>query len=382
MSDKKLDSKNCDLSFTKGTVYEDMRHLNGNAFVDIKMSLNMGTSSEIIYYLKKNSKLLQSCTGDEPVRAINKGVFSQVYLLEREDEEDLIVKKSHDEAIPFSIGKTSYIKLPRFIVNLVYDDYDIGPRSLKRDIDDYEKVIKPFWGPDRKDLEGEYFRKYINLILHMVDDYLPDFETEDIYNPNFWNRILKKDDHPKLDLFIKELKKYKGMESLIPKEERYIFYDSKSNSLQTIFLQEAKNGTEEILPGKKMAYPYQLVSEGVIFSEMPRHMIDHFIRVIDTFIIELRDDKYKIAKVPDYRPHEAWKVLPPSPVHQYLSETSNLVAHKDEEGQLNVTFVDTHILLEKITNTTFLWVQKRYWESLFMNLRFWFKKILEKAKSE
>ena len=247
--------------------------------------------------------------------------------------------------------------------------------SLKRDVHDYEDVIKPYWGKSRKTLHNDELSRYLRLALYMVDEYIPKFTADELHTKRFWNKLLEKDRHPLMDKLEEHIKKYKDKE-LIPEEERFVFYEKETNSLQTIFIQKASIGTEEILPDKYTAYPFELVAEGVIFDELPKLMLDHMITAVYAFVEQL--NKFKMAKVPDYRPYEGWKLFPPSPYEMHLAETNNLMVYKSKKGDLFVKFIDTHILFDREANQIFKWIEKRYWISLFLNIRFWMKKIIKK----
>ena len=378
---EKFDPKTCDLSFLKGTVYQDMRFLKENSFPDIKMSLSLGTCSDMVFYLKKYSNLLRNFNGNESVKPLSEGIFSSVYYLKSDKGNSLVLKKSHDGWIPFRIFQGFDIPLPRWLIGYFYDDYEISPDSLLRDVYDYEKVIRPFWGKDRVSVFSPEIRKFINLVLHLVDSNLPKFSVSDLHTLKFWDDMLKKDEHELLDKFVLQMKRQAVQKSLIPEEERFIFYDPKSKLLQSIFIQEAKKGEDEILPDKFMVFPFQLVAEGIIPEELPVSMIDQFIRVPYSFYEQLKAS-VEIAKVPDYRPHEGWKLFPPSPVELYVSETNNLVVYKNSKGNFEVSFVDTQILMEHKSNQIYEWLEKRFWNSLFLNLRFWARNILKQIKNK
>lgn len=373
----KFDPKSCDLDFTKGTIYKDLRKLGPNVYRDIKMSLSLGTSSDLIYYLKKHSKLLKGFSGNEIVEPIAKGTFSTVYLVKSKNGDDVVVKRSHDGWLPFQIARYTFIPIPRTLVKLLFHDYDISPRSLKRDVYDYEKIIRPFWTKRRAKLEGRIFKPYLNMALYMIDHFLPEFEAEDLYHKKFWKKLLGKKNHKDLSTLQKKLRRIETAEHLVPDEERYIVYDGFTNSLQTYFIQEAMIGNREVIPGLKMAYPFELVAAGEIPPQMPKLMIEHILRTIEAFVNQL-DLKDEIPKVPDLRPIDAWKVFPPTPQEIYFAETGNLVAYyKNSSGLLNIALVDTHILHEPEGDIPYRWVEKRCWTSMFLNLRFWVKKALE-----
>ncbi|MBN2015825.1 hypothetical protein JW766_03250 [Candidatus Dojkabacteria bacterium] len=366
----------CDLKFTRDTVYKDLRKLGGNAFRDIKMSLSLGTTSDLVYYLKDHSKLLKGHTGDEIVEPLAQGSFSFVYLIKDHNGSEIVVKRSHDGWVPFQVGEYVYVPAPRSLVKFFFPDYDITPRSLKRDVYDYEEILKKFWGDERVKLEGEKFMPYLNMALHMVDMFLPEFTVHDIYSQKFWAKLLKKERHSKLLHLQKYLRNIETPALLIPKEERFIFYDAFSDSLQTVFIQEAMKGKEDIIPGKKMAFPFELISSGVIPKEMPKLMIEHILRAIECFVKQLERET-PIPKVPDFRPLESWKIFPPTAYEIYFAETSNLVVYKGKNGRLNIGLVDTHVLHEPDGDLIYRWVERRCWISMFLNLRFWVRKALE-----
>jgi len=79
------ETKKWDLSFLKNTIYKDKRDLNENALRDIKNSLKLGTSSDLSYYLKKDSKLLQPFNGNESVKRISQGVFADVWRMKNKN---------------------------------------------------------------------------------------------------------------------------------------------------------------------------------------------------------------------------------------------------------------------------------------------------------
>ncbi len=372
---KAYDPKNCDLTFTKNTIYKDIRNIGGNAFRDIKMSLTLGTSSDLVYYLKKKSKLLKNYDGNEVVEFLAKGMFSYVYLVKDHDGKEIVVKRSHDGWLPLQLGKYFFVSIPRFIVRLFFPAYDITPKSLKRDVYDYEKILKPFWSKKRVKLEGRKFKSYLNMALFMVDNFLPEFSTEDLYSKKFWKKFLSKKSHKKLGKLQSYLREIETPKLLIPDEERFIFYDAFSNSLQTIFIQGAMRGKKEVIPGKKMAYPFELMAAGFIPKEMPKLMIEHILRSIEAFVKQLNTTES--PKVPDFRPLDSWKVFPPTPYEISFAETSNLVAYKKGDGKINIALVDTHLLHEPEGDVFYRWVEKRSWISLFLNLRFWVRKALE-----
>ena len=369
------DPRTCNLDFTKNTVYKDVRKLGGNAYRDIKMSLTLGTSSDLVYYLKKSSNLLKNYNGNEIVEFLAKGMFSYVYLIKDHDGREIVVKRSHDGWLPLQLGKYIFISIPRFFVRLFFPDFDITPKSLKRDVYDYEKILSPYWSKNRVKLEGKKFKPYLNMALFMVDNFLPEFKTEDLYSKKFWKNLLDKKTHHKLSKLQRYLRSIDTPRLLIPDEERYILYDAFSNSLQTIFIQEAMRGKEDVISGKRMAYPFELMSAGVIPNEMPKLMIEHILRAIEAFVKQL--SYTDLPKVPDFRPLDAWKVFPPTPYEISFAETSNLVAYKRANGKINVALVDTHILHEPEGDIFYRWVERRTWISLFLNLRFWVRKALE-----
>jgi hypothetical protein len=372
---KNNDPKNVSLSFTKGTLYQDMRFLGKNAYRDMKMSLIMGTSSDVVHYLKPHSKLLKPFNGNEEAELITKGIFSAVYIMKDHEGHELIVKRSHDGWIPIQLYRNVYLPMPHYVVQFFAPDYAISARSLRRDVYDYEEVLKPVWGPKRISITGSKMAPYLNMALHLVDNFIPLFEVNDLYKLRFWKRLLERKQHRSLSHIKRYLKSVPTQKSLIPNEERYIFYDRFSNSLQTIFLQEAMKGKKDVIPGKKMAYPFELVSKGYIPDEMPKVMIEHILRTMQSLVMQLKYKK-QIPKVPDYRPLESFKIFAPTPFELFFAETPNLIAHKDSKGRLNVSYVDTHFLFEVEGNFTFRWTAKRYWMSLFLNLRFWIKKAL------
>ncbi len=376
MSKKNL--KKADLSFTKGTVYQDMRTLGDNAYQDIKMSLHMGTSSDIVHYFKDHSNLLKNFRGDEKVKKLFRGTFSEVYLLYDNNGYEVVVKRSHDGWVPCQAGRDSYVYLPRWCIDFVMKMHDIEPESLRRDVYDYEEIIKPHWGKSRTPLTDEKFQKFINMGLYMVYSFLPAFNTKDLYSEDFWNDLLNRKPHKRMSKINKYLGKTDPQEKLIPSEERFILYDKQTDSLQTIFLQKAMRGQKEIIPGKRMAFPFELVEAGNIPQAMPLVMIEHILRTIESFVTQLKSQK-KNPKVTDFRPLEAWKVYPPTPIELYFGETSNLVAYSDKNSRLNISLVDTHLLLEPEGNMIYRWIEKRYWRSLFVNLRFWMRKALDYA---
>ncbi|MBU0975972.1 hypothetical protein KJ918_04180 [Patescibacteria group bacterium] len=374
MGNKELENSN--LKFTEGTVYKDLREAGGNAYRDIKMSLSLGTSSDLIYYLKKHSKLLCGFSGNEVVEELAKGTFSQVYIVKSGNGKEVVVKRSHDGWIPFQMGRYFFISVPRGLVKLAVHNFDITAKSLKRDVYDYEKILRPFWGDKRASIESAKFEPFLNMALHMVDQFLPEFSTKDLYSKKFWHKFFKLKRHKDLRTFKKYLKDVANPILLIPGEERYIFFDSFSQTLQTVFLQEAMRGEEDIIIGKDMAYPYELISHGVIPKEMPRIMIEHILRTFESFYEQL-DCKNHPQKIPDFRPVESWKVFPPTPYEIYFAETGNLVAYKQNNGKVNVALVDTHMLHDPEEDISFRWVEKRAWISMFLNLRFWVRKALE-----
>lgn len=377
--DKVENPKDVSLTFTKGTLYQDMRFLGKNAYRDIKLSLMMGTSSDVVHYLKLHSKLLKPFNGNEEVELVTKGIFSAVYIMKDKSGHELIVKRSHDGWIPMQLYRNIYLPMPHYIVQFFAPDYAISSRSLRRDVYDYEEVLRPVWGPKRTSITGSKMIPYLNMALHLVDNFIPLFEVNDLYTMRFWNRQLGRKRHPKLSDLKRYLKAVPTQESLIPKEERYIFYDKFSDSLQTIFLQEAMKGKEDVIPGEKMAYPFELVSKGYIPEEMPKVMIEHILRTMQSLVRQIKIKK-QIPKVPDYRPLESFKIFAPTPFELFFAETPNLIAHKDARGRLNVSYVDTHFLFEVEGNVTYRWTAKRYWMSLFLNLRFWIKKALSYVK--
>lgn len=366
----------CNLNFTYGTVYKDLRNLGGNAYRDIKMSLTLGTSSDLVYYLKKHSKLLKGLNGDEVIEPLFKGTFSSVYLLRDHKGRELVVKRSHDGWLPLQVAGTLYIPIPDLIIGIFFDDFRVNPISLKRDVYDYEKIIKPFWGERRVKLESRKFSPYLNMGLHMVDYFLPDFSISDIYSKVFWKKLLSQKRHKNLAKLESYIKSIKNQKSLIPEEERYILSDAFSNSLQTIFIQQAVRGKKEIIRGKRMAFPFELLAEGVIPREMPKYMIEHILRAIESFVNQF-DYRGVVKKVPDFRPLDNYKVFPPTPYEIYFAETNNLVVSRQERGKIDIKLVDTHLLLEPEGNIIYRWVERRYWVSLFLNLRFWIKKALD-----
>jgi len=371
----KYKPKTCDLNFTKNTVYKDVRKIGGNAFRDIKMSLTLGTSSDLVFYLKKKSKLLKNYEGNEIVEFLAKGMFSYVYLVKDHDGKEIVVKRSHDGWLPLQIGKYLFISIPRPLVRIFFPDYDITPKSLKRDVYDYEKIISPYWGNKRVKLEGRKFKPYLNMALFMVDNFLPEFTIDDIYSKKFWKGLLGKKRHNKLSKLQDYLRSIETPKLLIPDEERYIFYDAFSDSLQTIFIQEAMRGKKEVISGRRMAYPFELMAAGVIPEEMPKIMIEHILRAIEAFVKQLKTTE--LPKVPDFRPLDAWKVFPPTPYEISFAETSNLVAYVKKNEKINIALVDTHILHEPEGDIIYRWVERRTWISLFLNLRFWIRKALE-----
>ncbi len=373
---KKYDPQKCDLSFVKNTIYKDLRGIGGNAYRDIKMSLTLGTSSDLIYYLKKHSNLLKSFTGNEYVETLNIGMLSHVYLLSSKSGKFLVVKRSHDGLMPLQVFKNFHVPIPRFIVGIFFSNYGVSPVSLKRDVYDYEKIIKPYWGAKRAKLEGNKFEPYLNMALFMVDHFLPEFSIKDIYSKRFWKRLLNREKHKKLYTMKRYLRSIETQKELIPKEERFILYDAFTNSLQTIFIQEAKIGKDDVIPGKKMAFPFELISKGAITKEVPKIMIEHLLRSIESFVSQLNSN-LAVKKVPDFRPIDVWKVLPPTPYELFIAETGNLVAYKDQNSKINVSLVDTHLLLEPEGSLFYKWTEKRFWISMFLNLRFWVRKACE-----
>ncbi len=368
--------KTCDLNFLKGTVYKDMRKIGGNAFRDIKMSLDLGTSSDLIYYLKSHSKLLKNLSGNETAEFIAKGGFSCVYLIKDGDENQVVVKRSHDGWAPLQVGKNIYLYFPIWMVEVFISNYRITDESLHRDVYDYEELLKPCWGKDRVKIESKEFSRYLNMALYMVDHFLPDFSIKNIYSQEFWDKLLERKIHKNFDKLKKYLKNTKTEVSLVPEEERYILYDEFSSSLQTIFIQDAMRGKEEIIPGKKMAFPFELISKGVIPKEMPKIMIEHLLRTIEIFVEQINRD-CDVKKVPDFRPLESWKAFPPTPSEMYIAETSNLVVNNNNGKDINVSLVDTHFMLEPKGNLLYRWTELRFWISLFLNIRFWVRKALE-----
>jgi hypothetical protein len=372
----KFDPKTCDLSFARNTVYTDIRNLGGNVYRDIKMSLMLGTSSDLIYHLKKYSNLLAHHSGNEVVELLAKGMFSSVYLVKDQSGEELVVKRSHDGWMPLQVFQKLFIPIPRPLVGLFFSNYGVSPDSLKRDVYDYEKILRPFWGEGRAHLEGKEFMPYLNMALYMVDHFLPVFSIKDIYSHDFWNGLLNQKEHKKIGNVLKYLKSIPTQKRLIPEEERYILYDTFSHSLQTIIIQEAIRGRKEVIPGHLMAYPCELIAAGVIPYEMPKLMIEHILRAIESFVKQL-DQQEVIQKIPDYRPIEVWKIFPPTPYELCFAETNNIVVYKKRDGKLNVTFVDTHLLLEPEGSVFYKWVEIRFWISIFLNLRFWLRKALD-----
>jgi hypothetical protein len=374
----KSDPLQFDLNFLKGTVYKDLRKIGVNAYRDIKMSLTLGTSSDLIYYLKDHSKLLKNFNGNELVEILNKGMFSYVYLIKDHGGREIVVKRSHDGWIPLQVFRDFYISIPRSLIGMFFSNYGIGEASLKRDVYDYEKIIKPYWGSKRAKLEGRKFMPYLNMALYMVDHFLPEFRVSDIYEKKFWKNLLRKKRHKNLTKLQKYLRRIKIQKNLIPNEERFVLYDAFSKSLQTVFIQEAMVGRSEVIPDKRMAFPFELISSGVIPKEMPKHMIEHLLRSIESFVSQI-DAKCEIKKVPDFRPVDAWKIMPPTPYEMYIAETNNIVVNKGKSGELKVSLVDTHYLLESEGNMIYKWTERRYWVSMFLNLRFWIRKALEFA---
>lgn len=374
----KYDPKNCDLKFVNGTVYKDLRELGGNAYRDIKMSLTLGTSSDLVYYLKPYSKLLKNLQGDETIELLSKGSFSCVYLVEDGYGKEVVVKRSHDGWVPLQLGKYFYIHLPRWVIGMFISDFGISAKTLKRDVYDYEKILTPFFGKKRIKFEDKEFTPYLNMALHMVDSFLPEFKVKSIYSSKFWSKLLDKNLHKMLPKLKSYLKNTETAKLLIPKEERYILFDAFSNSLQTIFIQEAMRGKEDIIPGKKMAFPFELIAAGIIPKEMPKVMIEHILRTIESFIKQL-DYKKKMPKVPDYRPIQSWKVFPPTAYELFFAETNNLVVYMQDDNKINISLVDTHLLMEPESYLIYRWIEIRYWISLFLNLRFWVRKALEFA---
>jgi len=371
--------KKVSLAFTKRTLYQDMRFLGGNAYRDMKMSLMMGTSSDVVHYLKRHSKLLKPFDGNEEVEFITKGIFSAVYLIKDRKGHELIVKRSHDGLIPIQLYRNIYLPMPHFIAKFFAPDYAISDRSLKRDVYDYEEVLRPVWGPKRNSINGNKMIPYLNMALHLVDNFIPVFEVNELHTLRFWKKQLDKKMHSSLSLLKQYLKSIPTQRSLIPQEERYILYDKFSKSLQTIFLQEAMKGKIDVIPKQQMAYPFELVAKGVIPDEMPKVMIEHILRTIQSLVKQMKLKK-RIPKVPDYRPLESFKVFAPTPAELFFAETPNLIAHIDSNGLLNVSFVDTHFLFDVEGVFTYRWAAKRYWMSLFLNLRFWVKKALDVAQ--
>lgn len=374
----KIDFKTCDLDFLKGTVYKDVRGVGETAYRDIKRSLKLGTISDLVYYLKKYSTLLKDFDGDETAEIIFQGMFSAVYLIKDKNGKRLVVKRSHDGLVPLTqITGNWYFFIPRFMVNLFFAEYDITPDSLKRDVYDYEKIVRPFYGPKRAKIESEKFIPYLNMALHMEDHFIPDFTIKDIYSKTFWQDYLHKKPHKKLKQLQKYLKSVETQDSLIPAEERFIVYDGYTKSLQSIFIQEAMIGEEEIVPKKRMAFPFQILAEGKVPTEMPKLMLELLLRAVESFVTQLDYDN-ELKKVPDLRPFENWKVFPPTPFEIYIAETNNVLAYRDKGGEFRMYFVDTHLLLEPEGNLMFRWVEARYWKSMFLNLRFWIRKALPK----
>lgn len=375
---KNYDPLTCDISFTKGTVYKDVRELGGNAYRDLKMSLSLGTSSDLAYYLKPHSKLLENCEGNEIVEELAKGAYSQVYLVKDGDDKELVIKRSHDGLIPIQAARHLFINVPRFVVKFFVSHYDITPESLEVDVYDYEKILKPFWGKKRRKIEGDMFMPYLNMALHLVDQFVPDITEKELYSKEFWKKMLSQKKHKNLEKLQNYLGKQPTPKILIPDEERYVLFDSFSNSLQTIFIQEAMRREDEVVPGKKMAYPFELISEGVIPPEMPEVMIEHILRSFETFVEQLSYEDQVSPRIPDFRPINSWKVFPPTPYEIYFAETSNLVAYKQKDGKVNVALVDTHRLHEPEGDLSYRWVETRCWMSLFLNLRFWVRNALER----
>jgi hypothetical protein len=365
-----------DLQFTKGTVYQDMRSLGGNAFRDIKMSLSLGTTSDIVYYLKKYSKLLSGFNGNEKIIPIYQGTFSFVYLAHDHNQKELIIKRSHDGWVPAQLLKNLKVSLPQWVVGMLFQDIGVTQKSLLRDVYDYEKILYPFWGPKRSNITSESFIPYLNMALHLITNFLPLFTTRDLYDKSFWIKLLRQKEHKDLSKLVKYIESIKDQESLIPHEERYIFYDSFSHSLQNIFIQTAIKGKYDIIPGKKMAFPFELVAEGFIPKELSKGVIEHILRTMESFVTQL-DSNNPLKKVPDFRPLMPWKVFPPTPCELYFAETNNLVCCKSEKSEnIQIKLVDTHVLMEPEGNYIYRWNERRYWMSLFLNLRFWVKKAL------
>jgi len=370
------ETKKWDLSFLKNTIYKDKRDLNENALRDIKNSLKLGTSSDLSYYLKKDSKLLQPFNGNESVKRISQGVFADVWRMKNKNGNELIIKTSHDNFIPIEVFNRFRIQVPLFFVNFVFDDYEICVDSLKRDVYDYENFFKPFWGDNRRNVLDE---NYVNFACNMVDNYVPSFKKEDLSQKTFWDNLIYGKKNPKTLKIIKYFKSLKASSQLIPKEERYVLYDNKFDKLRTIFLQESMIGKDEILPDRYVAYPWELVLEGLIFEEMPMLMLEHFFTTIEAFYYQIKNNIIPM-KCPDYRPTEMWKALPPASPQFFVAETNNLVVSKDQTGLLHITYIDTHILYDTETNQIYKWVENRYWSSVFLNIRFWMRKVIDRVK--
>jgi len=374
----RVDPEKYNLDFVKGTIYKDIRILGSNAYRDIKVSLTMGTSSDLIHYLKEYSKLLKGFNGNEQVEFLAKGIFSHVYIIKDHDGREIVIKRSHDGMIPLQLAKYFYAPIPRFLVGIFFSNFDITPISLRRDIYDYEKILKPFWGKKRLNIESSKFEQYLNMALFITDNFLPDFTAQEIHSKDFWRKLLSKPEHKKLTKLYKYLNSIETPELLIPEEERYVLYDRFSNSLQTIFIQEAMRGKEDVIPGKKMAFPFELIANGYIPKEMPKLMIEHILRSIESFVIQI--NKYLVPKLPDFRPLDAYKVFPPTPCEFLFAETANLVAYKNKNNKLRIVLVDTHILHDPEGDIMYRWVERRSWISLFLNLRFWIRKALDYSK--
>ncbi|MBN2015824.1 hypothetical protein JW766_03245 [Candidatus Dojkabacteria bacterium] len=373
---KVYDPKTCDLSFIKGSIYKDLREMGGNAYRDIKMSLSLGTSSDLIYYLRNYSDLLKGFDGNEHVELLNRGMFSCVYLVKDHNGGQIVVKRSHDGWMPLQVFENFHIPIPRWLVSIFFSDYGVTEISLKRDVYDYENVIKPYWGTGRVKIEDEKFSPFLNMALYMVDHFLPEFSSADVYTKKFWKKLLNRKRHKKLSALYKYLKSVRTEKHLIPEEERFILYDAFTKSLQTLFIQDAKIGKEDVLEDKKMAFPFEMIAEGTIPREMPKLMIEHLLRSIESFVNQLKSG-VEVNKIPDMRPIDIWKVLPPTPYELYIAETNNLVVYKDNKGAIRISLVDTHLLLEPEANLFYRWTEKRFWVSMFLNLRFWVRKALE-----
>lgn len=378
---KKADLQTCNLDFMKGTIYKDKRSLGENAFRDIKLSLMLGTAADLVHYLKKGSTLLKDFSGNEMVEDLFKGTFSVVYVTKDNNGKKLVIKRSHDGWLPLQFGKNFYVNIPRWFAKLFFADYDITEKSLQRDVYDYEKIVKPFWGKSRVKFTGEKFTPYLNMALHMDDHFLPEFEVEDIYTKKFWDKLLSRKRHKNLSAIRKYLRSVTEQDSLIPKEERFVLYDGFTNSLQTIFIQEAMFGEEELIPDRRMVFPFEMISNGVVPEEMPKLMLEHLLRTAESFVNQI-DNDVPLKKVPDFRPLESWKVFPPTPYELFIAETNNLVVCKKKRDMIDVSLVDTHLLMEPEGNLIYRWTEKRYWVSLFMNIRFWVRKALSMIEED